>query len=771
MSHLKRSDCDWSGLLLLSTTGLQPQRPFSMGPTGGLLGQRSRSVPQVLGMAGQELIRQQESELRQVLDLTPQPVAVFGPNRERLYAKRPALDYFGLTLEQWQAITDPLWFFYPDDRERVAKEVYADAASGVAHEFEARMRRHDGEHRWFLFRDNPLRDEQGRIKRWYLSATDIEDRKQVEQELRASESRFRTFVDHAMDAFFLHDEELRTIDVNHQACHSLGYSREELIGTRPHDFDVGLDPATIARLAERVNAGETVTFESLHRRKDGTIFPIEARVRPFWQGDRRFFLGVARDITERKQAEEALRHSEKQLRDVIETIPAIAWTNQPDGSLEFVNKRWQDFTGMSLEQSEGFGWERALHPNDVAGFTENRRASLTSGDVFEGELRLRHGETGEYRWFLARAIPLRDDEGKIVRWYGTATDIDVRKRAEERLQRENVVLREEIDKASMFEEVVGAAPALQAVLAAVSKVAPTDSTVLITGETGTGKELIARAIHKKSGRSGRAFVTVNCAAIPESLIASELFGHEKGAFTGALQRRLGKFELADGGTVFLDEVGELPLEMQIALLRVLQEREFERVGGSQTVRVDVRVITATNRDLRKAVASGSFRQDLFYRLNVFPIHIPPLRERKQDIPVLAEYFIARFARKAGKTIRGIEKSTLQLFNFYSWPGNIRELQNVIERAVVISDTETLAIEESWLATGPPQLQAGAGALGRKTPAEERELIEEALRATEGRVSGASGAAAKLGIPASTLEYKIRLLKINKHQFKKYLRES
>ena len=362
------------------------------------------------------------------------------------------------------------------------------------------------------------------------------------------------------------------------------------------------------------------------------------------------------------------------------------------------------------------------------------------------------------------AMPLYDEETL------SGGDIDDRKRSEERLRRENVVLREEIDKTSMFEEVVGAAPALQPVLAAVSKVAPTDSTVLITGETGTGKELIARAIHKKSRRSGRAFVTVNCAAMPESLIASELFGHEKGAFTGALQRRQGKFELADGGTIFLDEVGELPLEMQIALLRVLQQRQFERIGGNQTVCVDVRVITATNRDLRKAVASGTFREDLFYRLNVFPIHIPPLRERKSDIPMLADYFIDRFARNAGKTIRAIEKSTLKLFNLYSWPGNIRELQNIIERALIISDTETLGIEESWLPMGPSQRQAGAGVLGGTTPEEERERIEEALRQTEGRVSGVSGAAATLGIPAATLEYKIRLLKINKHHFKKYLRE-
>jgi formate hydrogenlyase transcriptional activator len=372
---------------------------------------------------------------------------------------------------------------------------------------------------------------------------------------------------------------------------------------------------------------------------------------------------------------------------------------------------------------------------------------------------------------LSRAVPLRDDQGNIIRWYGTATDIHDRKQAEERLQVENVVLREEIDKASMFEEVVGASPALQMVLSAVSKVAPTDSTVLLTGQTGTGKELIARAIHRKSERSGRAFISVNCAAIPQSLIASELFGHEKGAFTGALQRHLGKFELAERGTIFLDEIGELPMETQVALLRVLQEREIQRVGGTQPIRVNVRILAATNRDLQKAIAAGTFREDLFYRLNVFPIHIPPLRDRKEDIPMLVEYFIDRFARKAGKNIRSIDKQSLELMELYSWPGNIRELQNVVERSVVLSDTDTLRIDNSWLSLGNSQLDSSAGSLAGKIQAQEKEFIEKALTETEGKVSGPLGAAAKLGISPSALEYKIRLLKINKHQFKRYLSEN
>jgi formate hydrogenlyase transcriptional activator len=334
-----------------------------------------------------------------------------------------------------------------------------------------------------------------------------------------------------------------------------------------------------------------------------------------------------------------------------------------------------------------------------------------------------------------------------------------------RMRAENLALREEVDQASMFEEIVGTSAPLRAMLALVSRVAPTDSTVLITGETGTGKELVARAIHKGSARSSHPFVSVNCAAIPQALIASELFGHEKGAFTGALERRLGRFELADGGTIFLDEVGDLPSDTQLALLRVLQEREFERVGGNRSIRVHVRVIAATNRDVNAAMAVGAFRSDLFYRLNVFPIEMPPLRERQEDIPLLVAYFVDRYARKAAKTIGNIDERTLEILQHYSWPGNIRELQNVIERSVIICETETFAIDESWLLQESAKPPRPAQSLAGDLAAREREIIETALAASQGRVSGPSGAAAKLGIPGSTLDSKIRALGIRKERFK------
>jgi len=340
------------------------------------------------------------------------------------------------------------------------------------------------------------------------------------------------------------------------------------------------------------------------------------------------------------------------------------------------------------------------------------------------------------------------------------------KQSEERLKHETVALRREIDQASMFEEIVGTSAALQRVLSLVSKVAPTDATVLITGETGTGKELVARAIHRQSRHSSLPFVSVNCAAIPRDLIASELFGHEKGSFTGAIQRRLGRFELANGGTIFLDEVGELPLETQIALLRVLQEHEFERVGGTQSIQTNVRVIAATNRNLQAAINAGSFRSDLFYRLNVFPIEIPPLRERRADIPVLVDYFLDRCAKNVGKNIRGINKKSLDLLQSYPWPGNIRELQNVIERSVIMCETENFSLDETWLPQQPVASESkGQPGFSQKLAARGKEIIESALRESEGRVFGPSGAAAKLGIARSTLESKIQSLKINKNLFR------
>jgi PAS domain S-box-containing protein len=478
------------------------------------------------------------------------------------------------------------------------------------------------------------------------------------------------------------------------------------------------------------------------------------------------FVGAVTDVTAAKQAEERIRQSEIEFRQMLDFAPQQVAVLGSDSSRIYANQAALDYYGLTLEEWRSGEPGRYVHPEDRERFRNDARNIFVNGVPHETEVRSL-GKDGKYRWFLYRWNPLRDEQGRLIRWYIAATDIEDRKQAEQRLQYENVALREEIDKASMFEEIVGTSRSLQSVLSLISKVAPTDSSVLVTGETGTGKELVARAIHKRSRRSSRPFVSVNCAAIPRDLIGSELFGHEKGAFTGAIQRRIGRFELAEGGTIFLDEIGELPGEMQIALLRVLQEHEFERIGSTGTIPTNVRVIAATNRDMEAAIAGGMFRSDLYYRLNVFPLEIPPLRERREDIPLLVEYFIDRFARKAGKSFQTVNKKSLALLESYPWPGNIRELQNVIERSVIVCDTENFSVDESWLsrqtpATGP-SVELG---LTRKLPySQEKAIIEAALAACQGQVSGPTGAAVKLGIPGSTLESKIKTLKIDKNRFK------
>lgn len=471
----------------------------------------------------------------------------------------------------------------------------------------------------------------------------------------------------------------------------------------------------------------------------------------------------ARDIPPEEGTELKLRRHTAELEQLLDTIPQLIASISAAGEVLYLNRSVLEYSGLRLEevQAEDFRG-RLFHPEDVERLQDTRRSGLEHGVPFELEMRTRRRD-GVYRWFRIYYEPLRDAHGKILRWYATGNDIDDRKRAEE----ENKALREEVARSSMLEDIVGSSASLHAVLRELSKVAGTDATVLIMGETGTGKELIARAIHKRSPRAARAFVSVNCGAIPTALIASELFGHERGAFSGALQQRSGRFELADGGTIFLDEVGELPFDAQAALLRVLQEREFERVGGSRPIRVDVRVIAATNSDLQRAVAGNTFRSDLYYRLNVFPLQLPPLRERRSDVPLLVEYFVDRFAKRTGKKISRICESSLDILRSYSWPGNVRELQNVIERAVILAEANVLTVDERWFVDRRPARQGGGAdlALNDDLIAHEVMRIETALAASQGRVSGPAGAAVILGVPRSTLESKIRLLGIDKHRFK------
>jgi formate hydrogenlyase transcriptional activator len=652
----------------------------------------------------------------------------------------------------------------------------------------------------------------------------------AEDALRASEQSFRLIVDSIPGLVNTTTAEGEFEFVSQQCLDYFGTTLEELKDqeskgwttsniVHPDDF-----PRMLATWKHSVESGHPYQSEYRIRRADGVYRWFHVRSLPWRDTEGRIirWYTLRTDIDDRKQAEDRLQLlldvtnqvvSNLQLSDLLGAISSsvrrvmqcdLVSVCFPDSEM----KRLQTFV-IDFPDSKGLIREELISIEGSLGGFVFRTGKLWAGNasdllqsglenepaIAEGlktgcvlPLISRNGVLGvlalgrreenpftrvdiEFLTQVANQVAIAVENTNAYRQIEEAR-AELEKAFEEikdlkdRLQDENVALREQIDQALMFEEIVGVSPALRAVLSLVSKVAPTDSTVLLTGETGTGKELIARAIHKRSRRSALAFVSANCAAIPASLIASELFGHERGAFTGATQRRLGRFELAEGGTIFLDEVGELPAETQITLLHVLQEREFQRVGGNQSIRANARVVAATNRDLEAAIADGTFRSDLFYRLNVFPIEIPPLRERRDDIPLLVEYFIDRFARKAGKSIRGINKKTLDLLVSYPWPGNIRELQNVVERSVIVGETENFSVDESWLSRKPladgPKNQLE---LSQKLAAQEKKMIEAALRETGGRVSGPSGAAAKLGLHRSTLESKIASLKINKYRFK------
>ena len=666
---------------------------------------------------------------------------------------------------------------HPDDRDFMTNLMSGILANAASFDATKRIVRPNGEVRYVRCVGAPIVENQS-VKKYVGSAIDVTEHELLTLELRRREAdlaeaqRLSQTGSWAWspdgDIRYWSEECYRVLSFDPQD----GLPRFEEFFQRIHPDD---QPGfrDLIQTAIREKAEWETDYRIVH--PGGAIREIHVVGHPVLapSGHLDEFVGTVIDVTERKRAEEELRRSEMEFRQILDLVPQFVAVFGPESERLYANRFLLDYLGLTLEE-----WKQRfksavpsyrtefMHPDDYERVTGHSASAISKGAAFELEMRLRKND-GSYRWFLARYNPLHGEEGQITRWYVTGTDIEDRKQAEDTLRRENVALREEIDKASMFEEIVGTSPALKSVLSRVSKVARSDSTVLITGETGTGKELVARAIHRRSDRASRAFVSVNCAAIPRDLIASEFFGHEKGAFTGATQQRLGRFELANGGTIFLDEIGELPAETQIALLRVLQEHEFERVGGTRRIRVDVRVIAATNRDLEAAINAGSFRSDLFYRLNVFPIEIPSLRERRVDIPLLVEYFIDRYARKAGKNIKRVNKKTLELFQSYPWPGNIRELQNVIERSIILCESDIFSIDENWL---PQQLPPTPESkqiveLPRTLLVQEKNMIEAALKDTGGRVSGPTGAAVKLGIPRSTLESKIRSLNINKNRFK------
>ena len=685
------------------------------------------------------------------------------------------------------SIEEYLQLAHPDDRQFMQQAIQNMSVDPRPFDFTKRIVRPDGNIRYVRCVGNPA-NQDGSFRGFVGSAVDITEQELLTKELRRREI-YLAENNEALRTSEAYLAEAQTL--SHMGSWAWRVERRDAVHLSDEWYRIyGFDPKqgrpSWEERLKRVHPEDKDkwrgTIETAIREKsnydvefrillpDGTLKWVHTVGHPVISaaGELEQFVGSSRDITARKQADEQLKAQDMELRQVLDLAPQLVAVFGPERERLYANRMALDYLGISLDQwLQGIAGSE-LHPDDAQRLKSYADRAKLSGSAYEAELRLRKGD-GTYRWFLARYNPLHDEKGQITRWYVANTDIDDRKKAEERLQEENAALREEIDKASMFEEIVGTSSALKAVLSHISKVAPSDSTVLISGETGTGKELVARAIHRRSARATRPFISVNCAAIPRDLIASELFGHEKGAFTGATQRRVGRFELADGGTIFLDEVGELLPDTQAALLRVLQEREFERVGGTQPIHVDVRIIAATNRKLEEAAASGTFRTDLFYRLNVFPLDVPSLRERKDDILMLVEYFVQRYARKGGKRIRSIDKRTLDLLQSYDWPGNIRELQNVIERSVILSSGEVLSVDEWWLsraANGPSaRVEAQPTAKGEVEPRSEREIIEAALSKTRGRVSGTSGAAARLGVPPSTLEHRIRALKIDKKQFK------
>jgi PAS domain S-box-containing protein len=653
---------------------------------------------------------------------------------------------------------------HPQDRAIAQQVIDRASQTGTDFEHEYRLLMADGRVKHVHAIAHAVQNASG-DREFVGAVSDITERK-------TTEDKIQRLVDAGILGIFIANLEGEIVEANRAFLQMFQYDRQDLLSGRLRWED--MTPAELRErdqraVTEALATGFFQPYEKQFFRKDGSRLPVLLGGALFQDSNEG--VSFVLDLSEQKRAEAKIREQEMEFRQMLDLSPQQVAVFGPAGERLYANRIGLDYVGLSLEEwrqapGNGFSSPSFFHPDDreraVRTYSDNARSG---GSAYELELRLRKRD-GTYRWFLVRFNPLRDEQGQITRWYSALTDIEDRKRAEDRLRSENVALREEIDKASMFEEIVGTSPALKSVLSRISKVAPTDSTVLITGETGTGKELVARAIHRRSDRASRAFVSVNCAAIPRDLIASELFGHEKGAFTGATQQRLGRFELANGGTIFLDEVGELPAETQIALLRVLQEHEFERIGGSRRIRADVRVIAATNRDLQAAISAGSFRSDLFYRLHVFPIEMPSLRERREDIPLLVEYFIDRYARKAGKNIKRVNKKTLELLQSYPWPGNIRELQNVIERSVILCETDIFSIDESWL---PKQTSLTEPKNQMELPgrllAQEKGMIEAALKESRGRIFGPKGAAAKLGIPRSTLESKIRSLKINKNRFK------
>ena len=604
---------------------------------------------------------------------------------------------------------------------------------------------------------------------------DISERKRADDQLRQSEERFgKAFRSNPQPMSLTTIDKGIYVDVNASFLNMSGYAREEVIGNSSLDLNIWETPDSRKKFLQNLeDHGSVVNLETKFRTKDGSLRVLLSSAERLELDGEQCLLVASSDVTERVRAQQAFRESEARFRNMADSAPVMIWVAGEDKQATYFNDQWLTFTGRTIEQEVGSGWSEGIHPDDSSRCLDIFNKSFDSRTQFEIEYRFRRND-GEYRWVLDCGIPRFSENSEFLGFIGSCIDITERRESEEQLRKahgelnelknqleaENIYLQAELQMDHTFGEIVGQSDAIKYVTFKINQIAPTDSTVMITGETGTGKELVARAIHEASKRANRPLVKVNCAALSPTLIETELFGHEKGAFTGAGARKIGRFEIADGGTIFLDEIGEMPLESQVKLLRVIQEGEIERVGSTKTIKVDVRIIAATNRNLKDEVDKGNFRQDLWYRLNVFPITVPPLRQRRDDIPLLVDHFAKRASRKFGRTIESVSARTMHALQAHFWPGNVRELANVIERAVIHTQGNVLHLAEYFGEAGEDETTA------KSLEEIEREYILRILESTGWRIEGPFGAAKILDLNPSTLRTRMAKLNIQKRRTSK-----
>lgn len=707
------------------------------------------------------------------------------------FVSQQAEKMLGYTTEEWLSAPDfCLRIVHDEDRERVERELQEILSKREQGVLQFRWLAKDKRTVWVKAQLAPLINEAGAmigsrgitvdVTEQQLAETarlqTVENNRAILEALGRNEAQLAAIIDSSEErfakAFRANPQPMsltavatgRYIDVNGSFLAMSGYTRDEVIGRTSLELRVWETPEARAEFIRELNKrGSLVNYETKFRAKNGSFRVLLSSAEELEISGEECLLVASSDVTERVATQNALRESEERFRNMADTAPVMMWIVDAERRCTYLNKRWLDFTGRTFEEEVGEGWMQGIHPDDYEGCAESYYSSFEERQPVELEYRIRRYD-GEYRWVYDTGVPRFSSDGTFLGYIGSALDITERKESEvalqtaheelhqlkNQLEAENISLQQELQLDEKFGDVVGQSDAIKYVLFKINQVAPTDSTVLINGETGTGKELAARAIHGASSRKDRPLIKVNCGALSPTLIESELFGHEKGAFTGAVGRKQGRFELANGGTIFLDEIGDLPLELQVKLLRVIQESEFERLGGTKTIKVDVRIIAATNRNLKLEVEHGTFREDLWYRLNVYPITMPPLRQRKDDIPMLVEHFVTTYAKKFGKTISSVSPRTMQNLEAHSWPGNIRELANVIERAVIHSQGSVLQVLDRF--------ETVASDVPQQTLEEvERDYIIRTLENTGWRIEGKYGAAGILGLNPSTL--RTRMLKL------------